>query len=42
MKMITPEKVAACLERMEPRVTVDPPTAARARAAIDRMLAAAA
>jgi quinolinate synthase len=42
MKMITPEKVAACLERMEPRVTVDPATAARARAAIDRMLAAAA
>jgi len=31
--------VAAALERMEPRVTVAPEVAARARRAIDRMLA---
>jgi quinolinate synthase len=42
MKMITPEKVARALERMEPRVTVDAGVAARARIAIDRMLAVAA
>ncbi|MBV9101407.1 MAG: quinolinate synthase NadA [Candidatus Dormibacteraeota bacterium] len=39
MKMITLEKVAASLERMQPRVTVDPAVAARARRAIDRMMA---
>ncbi len=39
MKRITLEKVAAALERMEPRVTVAPGIAARARRAIDRMLA---
>ncbi|MCA1683055.1 MAG: quinolinate synthase NadA [Actinobacteria bacterium] len=38
MKRITLEKVVGCLERMEPRVTVAPDVAARARAAIDRML----
>jgi quinolinate synthase len=39
MKRITLDKVAAALERMEPRVTVAPEIAARARRAIDRMLA---
>jgi quinolinate synthase len=39
MKMITLPKVAAALERMSPRVTVSPDVAARARRAIDRMLA---
>ena len=38
MKRITLDKVAAALERMEPRVTVAPEIAARARRAIDRML----
>jgi quinolinate synthase len=39
MKMITLPKVAAALENLSPRVTVPPDTAARARRAIDRMLA---
>ena len=39
MKKITLPKVAAALETMSPRVVVPPQTAARARAAIDRMLA---
>ena len=39
MKKITLEKVALSLERMAPRVTVDPVIAAQARGAIDRMLA---
>jgi len=39
MKRITLEKVAASLERMEPRVTVSEPVAARARLALDRMVA---
>jgi quinolinate synthase len=39
MKRITLDKVAAAMERMEPRVTVAPEIAARARMAIDRMLA---
>jgi quinolinate synthase len=39
MKMITLPKVAACLETLSPRVTVAPDIAARARLAIDRMLA---
>ncbi len=39
MKMITPEKVMVALERMEPRVTVEPGVAQRARRAIDRMMA---
>jgi quinolinate synthase len=39
MKRITLEKVASALERMEPRVSVAPEIAARARRAIDRMLA---
>jgi len=38
MKRITPEKVARALERMEPRITVDPAVALRARKAIDRMV----
>jgi quinolinate synthase len=42
MKRITPEKVALALERMEPCITVDADVAARARRAIDRMLAVAA
>ena len=42
MKLITMEKVAASLERMAPRVVVDPTVAARARRAIDRMLAVSA
>ena len=41
MKKITLEKVARSLERMAPRVTVDPAIAAEARGAIDRMLAIA-
>ncbi len=39
MKKITLEKVALSLERMGPRVVVDPVIAAQARGAIDRMLA---
>jgi quinolinate synthase len=39
MKMITLPKVAAALETLSPRVTVEPDIAARARRAIDRMLA---
>jgi len=39
MKMITLPKVAASLETLSPRVTVHPDIAARARHAIDRMLA---
>ena len=39
MKRITLEKVASALERMQPRVTVPPAIAARARLAIDRMIA---
>ena len=39
MKRITLDKVASALERMEPRVTVAPEVAVRARRAIDRMLA---
>ena len=39
MKRITLDKVASSLERLEPRVTVAPEIAARARRAIDRMLA---
>jgi quinolinate synthase len=39
MKMITLPKVAAALETLSPRVTVAPGIAARARRAIDRMLA---
>jgi quinolinate synthase len=42
MKRITLEKIAACLERMEPRVTVPQPVAERARRALDRMVAIAA
>jgi quinolinate synthase len=38
MKKITLEKVARSLERMAPRVTVDPAIAAQAKRAIDRML----
>ena len=41
MKKITLEKVAACLERMEPRVSVPEPIASRARLALDRMVAIA-
>jgi quinolinate synthase len=41
MKKITLEKVARSLERLAPRVTVDPAIAARARGAIGRMLAIA-
>ncbi|HEX3606156.1 MAG TPA: quinolinate synthase NadA [Candidatus Dormibacteraeota bacterium] len=39
MKRITLDKVATALEHLEPRVTVAPAIAARARRAIDRMLA---
>jgi quinolinate synthase len=39
MKMITLPKVAASLQTLSPRVTVAPHIAARARRAIDRMLA---
>jgi len=42
MKRITLEKVAACLERMAPRVSVPEPVAERARLALDRMVAIAA
>ena len=38
MKRITLDKVLVSLERLSPRVTVDPAIAARARLAIDRML----
>ena len=41
MKLITPEKIAAALVRMAPRVTVEPSVADRARLAIERMLAVA-
>lgn len=40
MKRITLDKVERSLELLAPRVTVDPAVAGRARAAIDRMLAA--
>ena len=39
MKKITLERVAACLERMEPRITVPQPVADQARRALDRMVA---
>jgi quinolinate synthase len=39
MKMITLPKIADSLETLSPRITVDPDVAARARRAIDRMLA---
>jgi len=39
MKMITPLKLRDALRDLEPRVEVDPYVAARARVAIDRMLA---
>ena len=42
MKLTTLEKVAASLETLTPRVTVDPEIAARARVAIERMIAATA
>jgi quinolinate synthase len=42
MKKITLEKVADCLERMAPRVTVPEPVASRARRALGRMVAIAA
>ncbi len=42
MKMITLEKVADSLQRLAPRVTVAPAVAARARRAIERMLAVSA
>jgi quinolinate synthase len=42
MKLITLEKVASSLERMAPRIVVEPSVAARARRAIDRMLAVSA
>jgi quinolinate synthase len=42
MKMITPEKIAASLDRLLPRVTVPAEVADRARQAIERMLAVAA
>jgi quinolinate synthase len=41
MKKITPEKIARALETMEPRITVEPRIADRARQAIERMLAVA-
>jgi len=41
MKRITLAKVAACLERMAPRVTVPEDIAKRARTALDRMLSIA-
>jgi quinolinate synthase len=40
MKQITLEKLRDALRDLEPRVTVDPETAGRARSAIDRMLGA--
>ena len=39
MKLNTLEKLARCLENMEPQVEVDPDLAAKARKPIDRMLA---
>ncbi len=39
MKLVTLEKILWCLEDMEPRITVDPEVASKARAAVDRMLA---
>ncbi len=39
MKRITVAKIARSLETMSPRITVDPEIAAKARAAIDRMVA---
>jgi quinolinate synthase len=39
MKKITLEKVADCLERMAPRVTVPDEVAGRARLALERMVA---
>ncbi len=41
MKKITPEKIARSLETMQPRVSVAPAVADRAREAIERMLAVA-
>jgi quinolinate synthase len=42
MKRITLAKVATCLERMGPQVTVPDAIAARARTALERMVALAA
>jgi quinolinate synthase len=42
MKKITPEKILRSLETLSPRITVPPDVAAKARVAIDRMLATAA
>jgi len=39
MKLITLEKLRDCLRDMRPEVIVPPDVAARARRAIDRMLA---
>jgi quinolinate synthase len=39
MKRITLPKIRRALETMSPEVLVDPTTAARARAAVERMLA---
>ena len=39
MKQITLEKLRDCLRDLQPEVTVDPAIAARARLAIERMLA---
>lgn len=39
MKMITPEKLVASLREMRDEVTVEPETAAKARAALERMIA---
>ncbi len=41
MKLITPEKVLASLQHMQHQITVEPQLAARARQAIERMLALA-
>jgi quinolinate synthase len=41
MKKITLEKIASCLERMEPRVVVPEQVASRARRALERMVAIA-
>jgi quinolinate synthase len=39
MKMITPEKLLRSLEQMRDEVVVDPDIAARARGAVERMIA---
>jgi quinolinate synthase len=39
MKRITLPKILRCLERREPRVEVPPEVAAKARRAVERMLA---